>query len=195
MDPVQIFESYKRCDVSVSNTYNFCPACGTALNVVNHSDRPTCADCGWIHYQNPLPGVVVLVTDEDRILLGERGKSSFGAGKWCIPGGFVEFEEDFLTAAIREVQEETSLKVHVQSILSVVSNFLSPKLHTLVVVLHAQVVGGNAVPGDDLCALKWFQMDASLPEMAFEADLHIIERFYKTELQGAPVDPRFSTNK
>ena len=46
-----------------------------------------------------------------------------------------------LTAAIREVKEETGLDVEIRSILSVVSNFLSPRLHTLAIVLLARAVG------------------------------------------------------
>ena len=30
-------------------------------------------------------------------------------------------------------------------------------------------------------------------EMAFEADAHICERYYRTQLVGAPVDPRYAS--
>jgi ADP-ribose pyrophosphatase YjhB (NUDIX family) len=106
--------------------------------------------------------------------------------------GFIEFEEDFLSAATREVKEETGLNIEIRSIISVVSNFLSPGLHTLAIVLLARVVGGEARAGDDLEALKWFPLEGPLPEMAFEADQHIIERYSETRLEGAPVDPDFA---
>ena len=194
MHPIQIFQSYEKQLTSKPEDYNYCPSCGTELDKISSSsERQRCNDCGWIRYLNPLPGVVVLITEEDRILLGKRGKSSFAADKWCIPGGFIEHEEDFLTAGIREVYEETGLKIKVESILSVVSNFLSQDLHTLVIVLHAKIIEGVPEPRDDLYDLEWFSFKAPLPEMAFEADKHIIKRFFLTEPQGAPVDPNFSS--
>lgn len=106
--------------------------------------------------------------------------------------GFIESDEDFLTAAIREVKEETGIDVEIRSILSVVSNFLSPSLHTLAIVLLARAVGGDLCAGDDLDEAAWFPLAGPLPEMAFEADAHICERYYKTQLEGAPVDPAYA---
>jgi len=134
---------------------------------------------------------VVVIEQDGAVLLGKRS-GSFGAGKWCLPQGYVEFDDDFLTAARREVQEETGLEVEILSILSVVSNFLTPRLHTLAVILLARVVNGEPVAADDLLTLAWFPLAEPLPEMAFEADQHIIERVWKTKLKGAPVDPDFA---
>ena len=63
---------------------------------------------------------------------------SFKGGKWSLPGGFIEYDEDFLSGGIREIKEETGLNIKINAIISVVSNFLSPKLHTLVIILLAQ---------------------------------------------------------
>ena len=97
-----------------------------------------------------------------------------------------------MTAAIREVKEETGLDVEIRSIISVVSNLLSPRLHTLAIVLLARVVGGELHAADDLEAVEWFPLTGPLPEMAFEADTHICERYYRTQLEGAPVDPGYA---
>ena len=111
---------------------------------------------------------------------------------WCLPGGFIEYDEDYLSAGIREVREETSLTVEIRSILSIVSNFLSPRLHTLVAVLEGRVVEGELGPGDDAVDARWFGHD-QLPEMAFEADTHIVGRYYATGLAGLEVDPDFAS--
>jgi hypothetical protein len=47
-------------------------------------------------------------------------------------------------------------------------------------------------PGDDIVELAWFPMSGLLPDMAFEADAHIIERLAATQLAGASVNPRFT---
>ena len=152
---------------------------------------PTCPDCRYVQFRNPSPGVVVLIEQDGQVLLGRRS-GRVGTGKWGLPMGFIEYDEDFLTAAIREVKEETGLDVEIRSILSVVSNFLSPNLHTLAIVLLARVAGGELAAGDDLDAVEWVSLAAPLPEMAFEADAHICERYYRTRLEGAPVDPRLA---
>jgi ADP-ribose pyrophosphatase YjhB (NUDIX family) len=133
--------------------------------------------------------VVTLIERDGFVLLGKRTEGSFRSGAWCLPGGFMEWSEDYLSAARREVREETGLEVKVRSILSVVSNFLSPHLHTLVIVLLATPSGGAERAGDDVSRLAWYPLGGPLPELAFEADLHIIERYAADRVAGAPVDP------
>lgn len=191
----QIFLSYNRSGqgyAALAELYRYCPRCGRELAWRAEEARPSCPECGFVIYRNPLPGVVVLVLKDNCVLLGKRGQGSFNPGRWCLPGGFIEYEEDFLTAGIREVKEETGLDIRVMGILSVVSNFLAPELHTLVVVLLAEVVAGNPEAGDDIVELGWFPAAKPLPDMAFEADRHIIERYISTGLTGVPVDPRYS---
>jgi len=186
MQPEQVFSSYPVRGVSERIRARYCPRCGRPLK------EQHCPACGFTDYKNPLPGVVVLIEEQDRVLLGRRGPHSFEPGRWCLPGGFIEYAEDFLTAAIREVREETGLRVEIRSLLSVVSNFLAEELHTLVVVLLGRVAGGEPQAGDDLEELRWFPLEGPLPPMAFQADRHIIERYRLTRLPGAPVDPRYS---
>jgi ADP-ribose pyrophosphatase YjhB (NUDIX family) len=145
-----------------------------------------------VQFRNPVPGVVVVVEKEGHVLLGKRS-GSYGEGKWGLPQGYIEFDEDFLTAAIREVKEETGLDVRIRTILNVVSNRLSPTLHTLAIILLAGVEAGQPRAGDDMQTLEWVPLSGPLPEMAFEADRRIIERYEKTKLKGGlPVDPDFA---
>ena len=193
MQTRQIFTAYERGSAESINQYRYCPACGTPLPSPDAvAPHPQCPHCTWVHYRNPAPGVVILITEGDRVLLGKRAESSYAPGKWCLPGGFIEFDEDFLTAAIREAKEETGLDVEITSILSVMSNFLRAGLHTLVVVLEASIIAGEPTPGDDITELGWFSLDGPFPTMAFEADHHIIHRYRSTNLTGTPVDPEYA---
>jgi len=194
MLPQQIVSAYDRFTSPASSGFTYCPKCAVPLLASTGPETPRqiCPACGWIHYLNPTPGVVILIAEGDCVLLGKRGQSSFGAGLWCLPGGFIEYEEDFLSAAIRETREETGLTIEICSILSVVSNFLAHDLHTLVVVLKGRILAGTPAAGDDLTELKWVPLPGPFPPLAFEADRHIIERYQRTLLEGAPVDPRYA---
>jgi ADP-ribose pyrophosphatase YjhB (NUDIX family) len=186
----QVFATYGR--PSAGEAAQFCLACGSSLPNQHHGTRPhrACAACGYIRYLSPSPGVSVLITDGDRFLLCRRRPEVLEGGKWCLPCGYVEYDEDFLTAARREVQEETGLVVEITSIISVSSNFLRRDVHTLVTVLLARKVGGLQQPGDDIDLVQWFSSTDELPPLAFEADEHIIERYFATRFEGAPVEQR-----
>jgi 8-oxo-dGTP diphosphatase len=191
MEPRQVF-GFKPGERDRPRDFLFCPRCGKKLAPGRgRADPFRCAFCGFVKYENPYPGVVVLVQDEDRVLLCRRGPQSFEPGKWCLPGGFMEWDEDFLTTGIRETREETGLEIRIEAVLSVVSNALAPHLHTLVVVLLGRVTGGRMTAGDDAVEVRWAPLSGPLPEMAFEADGHIIRRYFETRLAGAPVDPRY----
>jgi 8-oxo-dGTP diphosphatase len=195
MKTKQIFETYNRKGNRTIAKLRYCPRCGArciSTSAFRHS-KLRCSRCGFILYQNPSPGIVVLIIDNDTILLGERGNKVFMGGKWSLPGGFIEFDEDFLSAAHREIMEETGLSIKIISIISVVSNFFSPDLHTLVIVLLAKTINGILRPGDDMVKLEWFPLSGPFPSMAFEADRHIINRYYTTKIAGTSVDPRFTS--
>jgi len=190
MQACQVFTAYDRAR-SAEHGWAYCPACGSGLiqPAKGHTAK-TCTNpgCGFVLYRNPVPIVAVLIIDADRFLLCRRKPGTFEGGKWCLPCGYVEFHEDFLTAARREVKEETGLDVEITSLLSVASNFLRPDIHTLAIALLAKPVGGVASPGDDVDELEWFSPEDDLPNFAFPADRHMMERYFATRLPGAPID-------
>jgi len=64
-------------------------------------------------YLNPVPTVDVIIEVADAggregIVLIRRKNPPYG---WALPGGFVEYGESLETAAVREAEEETSLKI------------------------------------------------------------------------------------
>ena len=194
MKTKQIFETYNRNGNRTIAQLKYCPRCGArciSTSTDGHKQFQ-CSGCSFSLYQNPSPGVVVLIIDNDMILLGERDNKVFMGGKWSLPGGFIKFDEDFLSSAHREIMEETGLSIKIIFIISVVSNFFSPDLHTLVIVLLAQKMSGILQPGDDMVKLEWFPLSGPFPSMAFEADTHIINRYYTTKISGISVDLRFA---
>ena len=62
--------------------------------------------------ENESVGVCVILIDKwtNKIYLAER-KGNYETGKYCVPGGMVEPNEDYISALIREVKEETGLQL------------------------------------------------------------------------------------
>jgi len=190
MQARQVFTAYDRA-FTAEHDWAYCPMCGSGLIQPARAEAAkqcTNPGCGFVLYRNPVPIVAVLVVDGDRFLLCRRKPETLEGGKWCLPCGYVEFHEDYLTASRREVKEETGLDVEITALLSVASNFLRPDIHTLAVALLARPVGGVACPGDDVDAVGWFSLEDELPNFAFSADRHMIERYFATRLSGAPID-------
>lgn len=72
--------------------------------------------CGKAIYQVRATVVVVSLnayiesTDDSLMLVTKRGKSVLlESGKWCLPGGYLDFNEDLPQAAIRELWEESGI--------------------------------------------------------------------------------------
>jgi len=196
MRPQQIFHDYPRHEHSIKRLAHVrhCVACGDICHTqaIAGGLKYRCQSCGKVHYRNPAPAVAVLISDDRRFILGRRTSSSLQHDRWCLPCGYVEYEEDYLSAAVREVREETALDVRIDSIISVVTNYLQPEVHSLVTVLSASVVGGTLSAGDGLSEARWFEYSGDFPDMAFAADRHIISRYFETDLPGAPVDPDYA---
>ena len=59
-----------------------------------------------------IPTVECLIVKDDKVLLMKRSASSAKfPGYWIGPGGHVDENEDVLSAAIRETEEETGIKI------------------------------------------------------------------------------------
>ncbi|MFW5785681.1 MAG: NUDIX domain-containing protein [bacterium] len=186
----QRFEHYDVASTTLSDVLaplRYCPYCGAETEEpLLH--RLRCDTCGRRIFRNPDPGTVILVEREDKLLLGRRA-AGYGAGTWGLPGGFVEYDEDFLAGARREVREESGLDVTIDAIVNVTSNLLRPQLHTIAIVVLAHPVGGAEMPGDDLDLLEWFDRHRELPPLAFDADAHIIQVWKERGLAQIPVGP------
>lgn len=154
----------------------YCPKCGGKLAYVQVEDRQRlkCQACGYIFYENPIVGVAAIVLEQGKVLLGRRSSDSTYPGLWCIPCGYVEYEEDVCDAVKREFLEETGLIIETEGVFTVLSNFHNPNVHTVGIWFTARVIGGEACPGDDIEELGWFNLD-NIPELAFPTDWKVVE--------------------
>ena len=126
-------------------------------------------------YKYPRPAVTadcVVVTKEmtPQVLLIERGVDPY-KGCWAFPCGFMNMDETTEECAIRELEEETGLKVFELYQIGAYSKVdRDPRGRTITVAYLVIVDHPIAVTGqDDATKAKWFPVDV-LPPLAFDHD-------------------------
>ena len=110
----------------------------------------------------PIVGVGVVILDADKVLLIKRGKPP-RAGTWSLPGGAQESGETLKEAAIREIYEETNLKVEIIGLIDIVDSIRRDKkgdteYHYTLIDFAARVTGGALRAGDDAIDSHWFTL-------------------------------------
>lgn len=159
----------------------YCPVCGGTLKqeIIVGEKRRVCSSCHRINFENPIVGTAgIVLSNEKKILLGRRAEHVSYAGLWCIPCGYVEYNEDIRQAVVREMKEETGLDVLCGKVFAVHSNFHNPKQHTVGVWFMCDIISGIPQPGDDVVELGWFKLD-ELPDLAFPTDYIVIDDLTK----------------
>lgn len=161
-----------------------CAWCGALLSrvFVQGEYRLRCISCGRITYENPITGVAgIILSPEGKILLGLRRRGETKEGKWCIPCGHVEYNEDIRRALVREMREETGFLVQPLSVYEVYSNFHEPAAHSTGTWFLAEVTGGFCQGGDDVAEAAFF-CGGSLPALAFATDALILKKLIRDQL-------------
>jgi len=121
---------------------------------------------------HPLLGVGAIILNGPLVLLVERGKPPL-EGLWSLPGGLVETGERLEDAVVREVFEETGLRVAADSLATVFERIMPDangcaEYHYVLVDFYCTVLGGDLRAGDDSRRAEWFDFRAlvSLPMTA-----------------------------
>lgn len=92
----------------MNRPYKHCPHCGDPLP--DGSWPKGCDGCKRPQYLNPAPVAVALQPIGDGLLTVRRGIEP-KRGEFALPGGFIDLDESWQEAAVRELREETQLEV------------------------------------------------------------------------------------
>jgi len=122
------------------------------------------------HPGNVIATVDIVVIAESKVLLIKRGKKPY-KGLWAFPGGRIEEKDvNILTAAYRELKEETQLTdVTLEYVKTIGNNFRDPRGFCLTNIFIAKLpkIPQGIKAGDDAVDYTWFSI-YNLPEMAFD---------------------------
>lgn len=106
-----------------------------------------------------IPCVGAVVRDgTGRIVLVLRAHPP-AAGSWSLPGGRVEPGESAAAAVVREVAEETGLRVEVGRLVGTVERDAGHGATYVIDDYECTVTGGRLEPGDDAADARWCTPD------------------------------------
>lgn len=126
-------------------------------------------------YEYPRPALTVDAVvfrenqNELEVLLIQRKHYPF-KGMWALPGGFVDMDETVEEAVVRELEEETHLKLEGLKQLHTFSELgRDPRGRTVSVTFYGKttIKNSHVKGGDDAADAQWFSLN-KLPKLAFD---------------------------
>jgi NAD+ diphosphatase len=144
--------------------HRHCGACGGALGFSRGGWVGRCEHCGLEHYPRTDPAVIVAVGEGERLLLGRQ--ATWPARRWSVIAGFVEPGETLEQAVVREVHEETGVRVTACRYLA---SQPWPFPGALMLGFLAEAEPGDACAGDELEDARWFTRAEIEAALAAEA--------------------------
>lgn len=136
-------------------------------------------------------GFGVMIIKDNKILLGKRHddpeKASSllkGAGTWTMPGGKLHFSETFEEGAIREVLEETGMRVNKNNLKIIsLTNDIVEDAHFVTIGLLCKEFYGEAkvMEPDEITEWGWFELN-KLPKPIFFPSEKVLKNYFSKEI-------------
>ena len=174
-------------------THQHCPKCGTVTVVEKGGWVRRCMKDDLESFPRTDPAIIASVIDlEGRILLGSQG--IWEENRWSVLAGFVEPGESLAHAVVREVFEESGVRVISPTYLGSQS---WPFPFSLMVGFTAEIDpdthGNPLVPdGDEISKLRWFSkkdLATEAPYLLLPSRISIarglIENWYGSSIESA----------
>jgi 8-oxo-dGTP diphosphatase len=136
---------------------NFCPDCGGPLlrHVVGGERRNHwfCQRCQTEQHDFPRVVVTAFVACGNRLLWVQRARPP-QAGKWAIPGGFLELGETLAEGAARELHEESGILLPPERLQLYMTGSIT--FNQVYMGFRAAVKTDDCEPGVESLACKFF---------------------------------------
>lgn len=127
-------------------------------------------------FRHPVMGVTMIpLLPDGQIVLVKRRDT----GKWSLPGGMVDWGDDVPTTIVRELQEETGLKlVKIGRLVGVYSApDRDPRLHSITVSVEVYVQGNfNIEDTSEIWAIQaFFPPSLPLGNLSHDHDAQLLD--------------------
>jgi ADP-ribose pyrophosphatase YjhB (NUDIX family) len=131
---------------------------GPSLRAIPEGDnreRLICAECGFIHYDNPKIVVGSVARWGDKVLLCRRAIDP-RKGFWTLPAGYLELNESTSVGAQREAWEEARARIEIEGLLAV---YDIPRLSQVQLVYRARLIDATVSAGPESFEVGLFGWD------------------------------------
>jgi ADP-ribose pyrophosphatase YjhB (NUDIX family) len=172
---------------------HFCVNCGTALvtRVIEGREVEACPRDSFVLWHDPKVSTAVVVEAAGGIVLGRRAIEP-GYGLWCLPGGFVNDDEDPAAAAARECMEEIGVPVELTGLIAVYHIPKTDAPSMVGIAYRGRILDGvRPLAGAEMLEVGVFPLEA-LPELAFPSHRTVLAEYLRSveglthPLGGAP---------
>lgn len=136
--------------------------------------------------KTPGVGFGVMLLKDNKILLGHRhidpkkaDSALHGEGTWTLPGGKLDFGENFEDAAAREVMEETGINIEKNKLelISLTNNVVhDAHFVTMGWLCHNFTGESQVLEPDEITEWKWFALE-DLPEPMYKPSVEVLENY------------------
>jgi 8-oxo-dGTP diphosphatase len=163
-----------------------CPFCSLQLCTVQIGgrERLACANCDFVHWNNPKPVAATVIPLDGGIVLVKRKFPPF-VDDWCLPGGFIEAMEHPAEAAAREAFEETGLEVRVSRLFD--AGAPGRGINIIILFYEALPTGGKLKAGDDASEVRCFKQHELPTNIAFDLHRQTIHKWFEYQPERANI--------
>ena len=146
--------------------FHHCPMCGSGHFEASSEKSKKCRDCGFEFFLNSAAAAVAIIEDGHGRVLVTRRANNPAKGTLDLPGGFCDHGESAERGVVREVMEETGLRVtDVRYLFSLpnVYPYSGLDIFTTDLFFLCRVEEGTAKAMDDAAELMWIRWEDLRP--------------------------------
>ena len=175
---------------------NFCSNCGSdkiefKTPIGDNANRFCCSNCETIHYQNPNVVVGAIPIWEGKIMLAKRNIEP-RKGFWNLPCGFLELNETVEEGAIREVLEETGVKIKLGALQTV---YNLPDAQQVYMIFTAEMISNDFKVTAESSEVKLFsKSEIPWEQIAFSSNTFALDGYF-SDLEKGNKTVHFGTFK
>ena len=149
-----------RSQLDWHNRHGFCSVCGHPTTIQRGGQTRQCAGCEAHHYPRTDPVIIVVVTDNNRCLLGQSRGRMASSNRYSALAGFVDQGESIEEAVTREVMEESGIRI---KNIRYHSSQPWPFPSSLMMGFHAEASTTDiAMDAEEMADVQWFEREEVL---------------------------------